>query len=135
MGKPARRETKIPDLLDLFDMPFAALRPFGGQAIRVEDYVADEEYVVRAEIPGIDPEKNLEISVARGVLTIRAEREEGRADRHRSEFRYGSYERHIRLPEGVTEEDIKASYDKGILTVTVPLQEAEAAAHRIPVEH
>lgn len=135
MGTPVRRETKMPDLLDLLEMPFTAFRPFGGQAIRVEDYVEDDKYVIRAELPGIDPDKSLEISVTRGVLTIRAEREEQRAERHRSEFRYGSYERHIRLPEGVTEADIKASYDKGILTVTMPLQEAKAAAHRIPVEH
>lgn len=135
MGTPVRRETRMPDLLDLLEMPFTALRPFGGQAIRVEDYVDDGRYVVRAELPGVDPDKNLEISVTRGMLTIRAEREEQRTERHRSEFQYGSYERHIRLPEGVKEEDISASYDKGILTVTMPLQEAKAAARRIQVEH
>lgn len=135
MGTPVRRETRMPDLLDLLEMPFAAMRPFGGQAIRVEDYVDDGRYIVRAELPGVDPDKNLEISVTRGVLTIRAEREEERTERHRSEFRYGSYERHIRLPEGVKEEDIAASYDKGILTVTMPLQEAKAASRRIQIEH
>lgn len=135
MGTPARRETRMPDLLDLLEMPFTAMRPFGGQAIRVEDYVDDGRYIVRAELPGVDPDKNLEISVTRGVLTIRAEREEERTERHRSEFRYGSYERHIRLPEGVKEEDIAASYDKGILTVTMPLQEAKAASRRIQIEH
>ena len=135
MGAPARRETRFPDLFDLFEMPFAAMRPFGGQAIRVEDYMDDGTYVVRAELPGVDPDRDLEISVSRGILTIHAEREEERAGKHRSEFRYGSYERQIRLPEGVRTEDVKASYDKGILTVTMPLGEAKQSTHRIPVEH
>lgn len=135
MGTPARRETRLPDLFDLFEMPFTALRPFTGQAMRVEDYVDDGTYVVRAEIPGIDPEKDIEISVTRGVLTIRAERHEEREERHRSEFRYGSYERHLRLPENVNEEEIKATYDKGILMVRMPLQEAKEASRRIQIEH
>lgn len=135
MGTPARKEMRFPDLFDLFEMPFAAMRPFGGQAIRVEDYMEDGKYVVRAELPGVDPDKNLEISVTRGILTIRAEREEERTEKHRSEFRYGSCERQIRLPEGVRAEDVKATYEKGILTVTMPLEEAKESAHRIAVEH
>jgi HSP20 family molecular chaperone IbpA len=125
----------LPDLFDLFETPFAALRPFSGQAIRVEDAVEEDRYVVRAEIPGIDPEKDLEISVSRGVLTIRAEREEAREGRRRSEFRYGSYERHLRLPDNVKEDEIKASCDKGIVTITMPFEEPKESARRVPIEH
>ena len=137
MSVPARREARslIPDLFDLFEMPFAALRPSAGQMIRIEDAVQDDQYVIRAEIPGIDPDKDLETTVARGVLTIRAERQEQREGRHHSEFRYGSYERHLRLPENVKEDEIKATYDKGILTITMPFQEAKEATRRVPVEH
>ena len=137
MSVPARRETRglVPDLFDLLEMPFTGLRPFAGQAIRVEDAVQEDKYVIRAEIPGIDPEKDLEVSVSRGVLTIRAEREEAREGRRHSEFRYGSYERHIRLPDNVKDEEIKASYDKGIVTITMPFQEPKEAARRVPVEH
>lgn len=136
MDAPARRESRgMPDLFDLFETPFAALRSFGEQAIRVEDSVEDERYVVRAEIPGIDPEKDMEVSVSRGVLTIRAERLESREKRRRSEFRYGSYERHIRLPDNINEDEIKASYDKGIVTITMPFEEPKESARRVPVEH
>lgn len=135
MGTPARREPRLPDLFDLLEMPFTTLRPFTAQAIRIEDYVDDDKYVISAELPGIDPERNVEISVSRGTLTIRAERHEEREGRRHSEFRYGTYERHIRLPDNVREEDIKATYDKGILTITVPLQEAKEATRRIPIEH
>lgn len=137
MSVPARRETRgmFPDLFDLFETPFAALRPFSGQAIRVEDSVEDDRYVVQAEIPGIDPERDLEISVSRGVLTIRAERQETRERRRHSEFRYGSYERHIRLPDNIKEDEIKASCDKGILTISMPFEEPKETARRVPIEH
>jgi HSP20 family protein len=137
MSVPARRETRglVPDLFDLLEMPFTALRPFTGQAIRVEDAVREDEYVIRAEMPGIDPDKDLEVSVSGGVLTLRAERHEAHEGRRHSEFRYGSYERHIRLPENVTEGEIRASYDKGIVTITMPFQEPKEAARRVPIEH
>lgn len=136
MSVPARRESRgmLPDLFDLFEMPFAALRPMTGQAIRMEDAVEDDRYVVRAEIPGIDPEKDLEISVSHGVLTIRAERQESREGRRHSEFRYGSYERHMRLPANIKEDEIKATCDKGIVTITMPFEEPKEAARRVPIE-
>lgn len=135
MSTPARREARVPDLFDLFEIPFTALRPFTGQAIRVEDFMDDGNYVVRAELPGIEPEKNLNISVSHGILTIHAERQEEHAEQHHSEFRYGSYERQIRLPENIKEDKIKAGYDKGILTVTMPLQKEKESLRRIPIEH
>lgn len=137
MSVPVRRESKgmLPDLFELFETPFAALRPFVGQTMRLEDAVEDDRYVVRAEMPGIDPEKDLEISVSHGVLTIHAEREESREGRRHSEFRYGSYERRIRLPESIKEDEIKATYDKGIVTITMPFEEKKESARRVPVEH
>ncbi|GAA4622197.1 alpha-crystallin HspX [Actinoallomurus vinaceus] len=134
MGTPARREARLPDLFDLLEMPFTTLRPFTAQAIRIEDYVDEDKYVIRAELPGIDPDHDVEISVSRGILMIRAERKEEHEGRRHSEFRYGTYERHIRLPENAREEDIKATYDKGVLTITVPLQEAKEATRRIAIE-
>ncbi len=54
--------TVIPDFIDWFEEPFLTLRPYLGQPIRIEDYTEDGHYVVRAEIAGIDPEKELEVS-------------------------------------------------------------------------
>lgn len=138
MSSLARRDQRalIPDLFDVLEFPLtAAFRPFVGQGIRIEEYTTDEMFVIRAELPGIDPDKNLEISAARGMLTIRAERQEEHEGRHHTEFRYGSYERHLRLPDNIKEDEIKATYDAGILTVKVPLKEAKTAGRRVPVEH
>lgn len=140
MPLPARRHTgttRFPDLFDWMDAPWPTLLPFGsGQTFRVEDYVDDGTYTIRAELPGVDPDKDVEVTAESGMLTIRAERhEETKEDRH-SEFKYGSLTRSVALPEGTDPEEIKASYDKGILMVTVPLpSEAKKAARRITVGH
>ena len=74
--------------------------------------------------PGVDPGKDVDITVRDGVLTIKAERTEKKESNGRSEFSYGSFIRSVTLPAGADEDAIKASYDKGILTVSVPVTEA-----------
>lgn len=122
----------FPDLSRWFDRPFA-----NEMRMRVEEELRDGSVVIRAEIPGIDPEKDVEITVSDGVLRIAAERkketkeeEEGRV---RSEFRYGSFVRTVALPKGATEKDVKASYKDGILEVTVPVAAPAAEQKKIPV--
>jgi HSP20 family protein len=139
MSVPERRESHrlFPDLLDLLESPFTAWRPAvqtGGQAIRVEDYVEDGTYVVRAELPDIDPEKDVEITVAGDILRIHAERHVERKEGHRSEFRYGSFTRSIALPRGVTAKDITAAYDKGILSISVPVPEEKEQTQRVAIQ-
>jgi len=106
--------------------------------LRVEEFVDAGALVVRAEMPGIDPEKDVEITVADGVLTITASREEKlehkEKDSYRSEFRYGSFSRSVVLPAGATEEDVTASYTDGVLEVRVPLgEEPKPEPKKIPV--
>jgi HSP20 family protein len=106
--------------------------------IRVEEYREDGNLVVRAELPGIDPEKDVELTVENGVLRIDAHREERSEEKDegtfRSEFRYGSFSRALRLPKGVKESDVTASYRDGVLEVRVPqADEAAAGATRIPI--
>lgn len=117
--------TMFPDLIDWFEEPLPTLRPYLGQPIRIEDYVEDGHYVVRAEIAGIDPEEDLEVTVGAGYLTISAQRSSTVEDKHRSEFRYGSFSRTIELPAGAASDDVTADYAKGILTVKVGLQGEE----------
>ena len=92
--------------------------------MRVEEFVDGEACVMRAELPGLDPRKDVEITVADGVLHVSAKREERteeeRPDGYRSEFRYGHLTRDLRLPEGATEADVTATYKDGILEVRVP---------------
>lgn len=94
--------------------------------IRLEDDMTDGHYLLRAELPGIDPDKDVEITVRDGRLTIKAERTEKKERKGRSEFSYGSFVRTVTLPPGASEDDIKATYDKGILTVDVAVPEQAA---------
>jgi HSP20 family protein len=115
--------------------------PFEGEdVLRVDEFQEGDTHVVRAELPGIDPAKDVEITVDNGMLHLRAERrleeeKEGKTWRRR-ELRYGSFSRTLSLPEDVSENDIKASYKDGILEVRVPLPtgKAKKQATRIPVE-
>jgi HSP20 family protein len=135
MPLPTRRRA-IPDLFDWLETPWTALLPFGSsQTVRVEDYIEDGKYVIRAELPGIDPEKDVEVSASAGVLTIHAERREETERDHRSEFRYGSLTRSVSLPQGADLDKITAKYDKGILKISVPIpEEAKSPARRIAIE-
>lgn len=128
----------LPELGDLLD-PFHLL--WGGRpatdafGIRLETHFEEGACVVRAELPGIDPEKDVEVTVTDGILTIHAQRTEERETRHHSEFRYGTYSRSLRLPETAKQDEITATYKGGILTVTIRLEEtAKSASRTIKVE-
>jgi HSP20 family protein len=86
---------------------------------------------VRAELAGIDPEKDVEITVQDGVLQINAQRrvEEKTEDKGymRHELRYGSFKRTLPLPDGASESDITATYKDGILEIRVPVAEPSPA--------
>ena len=127
-------KTIFPDLVDWFEEPFLTLRPYLGQPIKVEEYVEDDRYMIRAELAGIDPQKGLEITVGSGYLTIRAERSDKTEGKHRSEFRYGSFSRTLALPASADEDAVTASYRDGILTISVGLKtEQKASAKKIEV--
>ena len=75
---------------------WSGLRPLiDTHLIRLEDEIEDGHYVVRAELPGIDPAKDVDITVRDGQLTIKAERSEKKETKGRSEFSYGSFVRSV----------------------------------------
>jgi HSP20 family protein len=124
----------LPDLVDWFEEPFLTLRPYLGQPIKIEEYVEGDHYLIRAELAGIDPEKDVEVMVGSGYLTIRAERSDKIEGKHRSEFRYGSFSRTLALPANADEDAVTASYNDGILTISVGLKtEHKASAKKIEV--
>ncbi|OQO93880.1 Hsp20/alpha crystallin family protein [Saccharomonospora piscinae] len=140
MSQPERAHPRslIPDFRDLLEMfpTMGGLRPsLDLHGIRVEDRTEGNRYVLRAELPGIDADNDLSITVHNGLLTIEAQRSEERAEGGRSEFRYGSFARTVALPTGAKEDGIEASYDDGILTVTVELSTPEENVKQIPVRH
>jgi HSP20 family protein len=127
----------FPGFPRLFDDVFTDAE--GRELIKVEQFTEDGTFVLRAEIPGIDPDKDVEITVEGDLLHIRAERreEEEKTERdfHRRELRYGSFARTVPLPEGVDDADITAAYTDGILEVRAPLppEPTEGEARRVPV--
>ena len=84
----------------------------------------EDDLVVKVEIPGIDPGKDVTIVVQDGSLIIRGERrQEKEIDEeayHRMEVSYGTFERSILIPQGVDEKRITASYVDGVLEVILP---------------
>lgn len=151
-----RRESKGMEPLDVFSRldrmfdewtrswPFqGAIQRWPGlgeEVIRVDEFREDSTLVIRAELPGIDPDRDVELTVSDGMLRISAERrteekEEGEGYLRR-ELRRGSFSRSLPLPEAVSESDINASYKDGILEIRIALPE-EVTAHepkQIPVQ-
>ena len=112
-------------------------RADGGWMPAIDVFSRQNDLVVRAELPGIDPQEDVDISVHDGVLTIAGERKkETRSngdDYFRVESSYGSFRRHVALPEGVKPEDIQASYENGILEVVVPRAAELSAPKKVQI--
>jgi HSP20 family molecular chaperone IbpA len=102
--------------------------------IPVESFVEENRYVVRADLPGVDPDKDIEVTVDGDVLTIHGERHEEERKNGHSEVRYGSFTRSVRLPKGASATDVVARYDAGVLEVTVPLRETPSDAITVAVQ-
>jgi predicted unusual protein kinase regulating ubiquinone biosynthesis (AarF/ABC1/UbiB family)/HSP20 family molecular chaperone IbpA len=133
---PARFRAMFPDLADWLEAPWAGPPPFlASQVFRLEETVRDNRYVIRAELPGLDPENDIEVTVDGRLLTIRAERRRQEHGPNRSEFRYGSLARAVRLPVRVDPADVTARYDKGVLEVSVPVRAVKPEGIQIPVEN
>ncbi len=134
MSTLTRKETRpFMDLFDWMEAPWGVFRPVSS-GIRTETLVKDGHLTVRAELPGMDPEKEIDVTVDDGILTIKADRHEEQIDKTHSEFRYGMSVRRMALPAGADEQHVQASYDKGILEVTIDLKEpAKKAERKIPI--
>ena len=127
--------------------------PFRRPAFDIEPFWAPESWVtvpavdfvergdafeMTAEMPGLD-EKNIEVKVANGVLTVKGEKteekEEKERDFHLRERRFGAFERSFRIPETVDSDKIEAAFKKGVLTVTLPkTAEAQKPVKKIEVK-
>jgi HSP20 family protein len=96
-----------------------------------------DDLVIRFELPGIDPEKDVEITVEDGMLHVRGERQETQEEKGegyiRRETTYGAFERSVPLPGGARTEDLKATYTDGFLEIVVP-GGAKRPTQRVPVE-
>jgi HSP20 family protein len=106
---------------------------------RVNVSESEKEIQVTAELPGIDP-KDVDVSLARDVLTIRGEKQEEKKEEkdnyYHVERSFGSFSRSIPLPAGLVNADqIDANFKNGVLTITLPKrEEAQATTKRIAVK-
>lgn len=142
---PYNREESSPflslrDVDRLFDNFFRGTVPstsflrssMGWPSVEISD--SDREVRVTAEVPGMS-EKDVELLMENGVLTLRGEKKSENEDNDRgySERMYGRFERRIALPEGVQEEGANASFRDGVLTVTLPKSAEAQRGRRIPI--
>ena len=108
------------------------------EMIRVEEYSQDGTMVLRADLRGIDPDKDVRLTVVNGRLVIEAERhEQGEVERDGfmlRELRYGTFSRSVPLAAGVTAASITATYKDGLLEVRLPAVATPAPPPaRIPI--
>lgn len=116
----------------------AALAPFTGEGPRLDVAETESGFEVSADLPGLD-EKDIEVTLAGDLLTIKGERKsesEKRLLSYRiSERTFGSFSRSIALPAGVDAAGVSASFKNGVLTITIPkTQEAAREATRVAVK-
>ena len=127
----------------LFDDAFRGfdVAPFGGSFLEqsmnwpsIEVNESDKDVKVTAELPGLD-EKDVQIELAHGVLSIKGEKKTETEDKDRkfSERYYGRFERRIPVDD-VDQDKISAAFQNGVLTVTMPkLPQAESKVKRIAI--
>lgn len=140
--EPFRELATMRDVMDrFFDEPFMRLptvweREQGTMSLALDVMENPENYVVKASVPGINPE-DIEITLDNNMLTIRGEskadteRKEG--EYHLRERRYGSFYRSVTLPANVKADQIEAVNENGVLTLTLPKAE-EAKPKKIEVK-
>lgn len=96
----------------------------------------EKEFVIRAELPGLDPH-DVDVRVTGNVLTLSGEKKEEAEDKkdgyYRSERRYGSFLRSLELPADTKPDLVSAEFDKGVLVVKVPKDE-KAAPRKIEIK-
>jgi len=97
----------------------------------------DDAISVAMELPGIDPQE-IEIDITGNMLTVRGEkryeREEKKKTYHRTERRFGSFQRSIQLPSSAEADNVKADYKAGVLRITIG-KKPEVKPRRIEVRN
>ena len=152
----SRRSDYVPTPSEFFSNPFGVMRRMheemdrvfaesfgsgrdGGQvawAPAVEISERDNKFIVCAELPGMNPE-DVQIEIVEDALVLQGERKmenaSGEGKMHRTERRYGSFQRVIPLPEGADPDRAQADYRNGVLEITMPMQQPQQRRRRINI--
>lgn len=110
----------------------------GDVAPRIDETEDEKGYHIAAELPGMD-EKDIELTLSDGMLTICGEKKQESEDKkknyYRAERSFGVFRRSIPLPAEVDESKVAASFDKGVLTIDLPkTKAAQKKAKRIAIK-
>ena len=122
-----------------FDIePFWRRESTWSAAPAVDIAESEKAYEITADLPGMD-EKNIDVKLIDGTLTIRGEKQEEKEEKtkdyHLSERSFGSFQRAFQVPSGVDTDKIDAKFSKGVLTVILPKStEAQKAEKKITVK-
>jgi len=104
--------------------------------VRLDLTETEDAILVKAEVPGIDPEA-LEVRLHGDVLSVSGEKSEetehSEGSRHVSERVFGSFQRTLQLPVAVDPEKVTAESKNGVVTITLKKSEA-AKSRRIDVQ-
>jgi HSP20 family molecular chaperone IbpA len=128
-----RASNRLADMLDWLESG-AGISQRDAHFIRVESFTDDGRSVIRAELPGVDPTQDIQLTVQDDYLTIHGERREEKRDAGHSEFHYGAFARSVRLPRGTDASEVSATYKDGILEVSFPAASASTEPRSIPVK-
>ncbi len=136
-------------LFDDFTGAFWGRSPFAPSALRrgestfagmpaVDVAETDKAYEITAELPGME-EKNIEVKLADGILSIKGEKQEESEEKDKNYYRrersFGSFERNFQVPENVDVDKIEASFKNGVLSVKLPkTAEAQKQSKKIEVK-
>jgi HSP20 family protein len=141
--RPWEQLSRIEREMEEMFSPFSRWWPFGGLTERERAWMPPldmverkDELVLRADLPGLQ-EKDIEVSVAEGTLTIRGERKEEHEEKegqyYYAERSFGAFVRSVPLPAGVDAEQVKATFKNGVLEVHLP-RTKEAKGKKIEIE-
>ncbi len=115
-------------------------RPVRAQLPQMDVFETEESIVAEVSAPGMNVD-DLDVSLNENVLTVRGEKKEEVEDKeeergyYRKEIRKGSFERSVRLPTGIDQEEIKATHENGILKIEIPKKKEEVKeGKRIEIE-
>jgi HSP20 family protein len=112
---------------DSFVRPGGTMAQSGSAALPLDVYETENEFVIRASLPGVKPE-DVQITVQGDTVTIRGEskaEEERKGEQwHLRERRFGAFQRSVSLPTPVNADKAQAHFENGVLTLTLPKSEA-----------
>lgn len=120
--------------------PLLALTPGKHFMPTADVFARNGDFVVKIDLPGVDP-KDIHVKLEDGQVTVTGERKSDKEIKeegyYRKESTYGLFERHMSVPKGLKESEIKAEYEHGVLEISFPKTvkvEGLPKAREIPVK-